>query len=121
VEKVKLVRELARKCQQNGFIDVAYCHTTENDYFPQRGSRSKKRFFMDWTKISNPCIGAVLALQIVEIGHMVRPCAESGAELARCNALPGQHTPEAPSPGNVTLFGPLATVNATVTPLGSIS
>jgi hypothetical protein len=43
-----------------------------------------------------PCIGAVMALQIVEFGHMIHPCAETVAELARCNALPGQHTPESP-------------------------
>ena len=44
-------------------------------------------------------------LQIVEFGHMAHP----GAERARCDALPGQHTEHAPAE-NVQLFGPLTAV-----------
>jgi hypothetical protein len=76
---------------------------------------------MSWTKISNPCIGAVMALQIVEFGHMIHPCAETVAELARCNALPGQHTPEAPSPDGVSLLGTAVVVTASVTTASRLS
>jgi hypothetical protein len=39
---------------------------------------------------------------------MAHPCAP-GAERARCDALPGQHTEHAPAE-NVQLFGPLTAV-----------
>jgi hypothetical protein len=45
---------------------------------------------------------AVLSLQIVEFGHMVHECAPGGAERARCDALPGQHSEDGPS-GSVQL------------------
>jgi hypothetical protein len=64
-------------------------------------------------KITNPCIAAAVALQIVEFGHMVHECAP-GAERARCDALPGQHTEDAPAPrGNVQLFGYQSMVTVT--------
>jgi hypothetical protein len=59
------------------------------------------------------------ALQIVEFGHLIHPCAESAAELARCNALPGLHTPETPMPEGAVLYS--LPVTATVTASTSIS
>jgi hypothetical protein len=80
---------------------------------------ARKSIAMNWSKYSHPCVGAVVALQIVEFGHMIHPCSESAAELARCNALPGMHTPEAPMPEGVVLYSMPATV--TVTASTSIS
>jgi hypothetical protein len=80
---------------------------------------ARKSTQMNWSKYSHPCVGAVVALQIVEFGHMIHPCAESTSELARCNALPGMHTPEAPMPEGVVLYSlPMA---ATVTASTSIN
>jgi hypothetical protein len=68
---------------------------------------------MNWSKYSGPCIGAVLALQFVEFGHLTHPCSDNAADLARCNALPGQDAPDGPQEG-VTLFG-FAQATATIT------
>ena len=63
--------------------------------------------------VTYPLVGAVVALQFAEFGHMVHPCAP-GAERAQCEALPGLHTPEAPAQGDVKLFGPEITATSSI-------
>jgi hypothetical protein len=68
---------------------------------------------MDWKQLGHPCIGAVIALQVVEFGEAVHSCIP-GPDEVRCESLPGRHIhfPEAPAQSDVRLFGPEITITA---------
>jgi hypothetical protein len=62
---------------------------------------------MEFKKFANPCLGAAVALQFAEFGHVVHPCAPGPEEL-RCQSLPPPHMHFPEPQGSVIHFTQIA-------------